>query len=340
MEIEKQITLDLLDQQAPALSSISDMPKIETKPDAVQEVKPETTPETPPEAKEPEAEKAEESAPPEQPEDSSATTEEPKKSKGVQKRIDELVRLREDEKRRAEAAEARLDRALAALEKGTVSIPKPPEVSESEPVRPQRDPNDPEGSDAAMEKYIVERASWIAKQEVQRTLTEQAQKDKQARFSTELETVQKNYADRAAKAKEKYPDYSQVAESKDVEISQPMAFAIAQSEHGPDIAYYLGDDARKGGNEAKRISSMTIRDPEGNLVPNVARQLLELGKIEAKLTITPAPQPKPISAAPAPGKPIKATSEVTVPDEELSMDEYATKWKAREALKNRPGVRH
>ena len=98
MEIVKQ---DILDLHTPALSATSDMPVIETNPDASpkEEAKPEPT--APVEAA-PAAEKSEESATPEQPDDPSAEPE-PKKAKGVQKRIDELTRQREDERRRAEA---------------------------------------------------------------------------------------------------------------------------------------------------------------------------------------------------------------------------------------------
>jgi len=81
MEVVKQ---DVLDLNIPALSSTSDMPVVETKPDASpikEEAKPEPT--APVEAA-PAAEKPEESATPEQPDDPSAEPE-PKKAKGFRK---------------------------------------------------------------------------------------------------------------------------------------------------------------------------------------------------------------------------------------------------------------
>src|SRR5580765_254323 len=141
MEVMKQ---DILDLNTPALSSTNDMPVVETKPDASpkEEVKP---PESAPEDKAaPAAEKPVESAPTEQPDDPAAEPE-PKKAKGVQKRIDELTRQREDERRRAEAAEARLDRALSALEKPLKETTK---VDDEEPQKPVFDANNPEASNA------------------------------------------------------------------------------------------------------------------------------------------------------------------------------------------------
>ncbi len=44
MEIQKDIVLDLLDQQSPALSSTGDVPVVETKPDS-QAAEPENKPE-------------------------------------------------------------------------------------------------------------------------------------------------------------------------------------------------------------------------------------------------------------------------------------------------------
>ena len=111
MEIEQPIVVDLLETPggAPALSSTSDMPVVEAKPDVVVEV--------PAAAPEEEAEQLEESA--------TSTTEETKvseqsgepakkESRGVQKALDRLTAEREEQKRRAEAAEER-ERALFGL---------------------------------------------------------------------------------------------------------------------------------------------------------------------------------------------------------------------------------
>lgn len=132
MEIVKGITLDLLPTNEPALSATSDVPIIETQPDAspVKDV-PAADKETPKAADTAPAEPAKLS------EDSSATPEEAKKpAKGVQKRIDELTRQREDERRAREAAEARELRILAALERAT-GVAEKPAKTETEPSSPR-----------------------------------------------------------------------------------------------------------------------------------------------------------------------------------------------------------
>ena len=328
--VEKQPVLDLLDIKTPALSATSDMPVIETKPDSVapkteeKKVAEATLEPTAPEDKAaPAAEvKPEEPAPSETPDDTAAEPE-PKKAKGVQKRIDELTRQREDERRRAEAAEARLDRALSALEKG-VTKELQPTGELKEPQKPVLDPSNPEAYNTAFEQYITERANYVAEVKVREKLAEEDKKRKDQELADQQKQVQQSYLQRVQKATEKYPDYHEVAESPEVQVSIPMASAIAHSEEGPEIAYYLG----KNPAEAERISK---------LVPQL--QLVELGKIVAKIT-TPAPSPKPVSAAPSPGKPIKAGSEATISPEEESMEQYAARRKKELAQQYRPGVRH
>src|SRR3990172_4809578 len=119
VSITKGITLDLLETPGtPALSSTSDLPVVETKPDAQNEGAPPELPAAGEEAKPAET--------PEQPGESAtpATEEHPgepakKESRGVQKALDRLTAEREEQRRRAEAAEQRLDRALTALERST-----------------------------------------------------------------------------------------------------------------------------------------------------------------------------------------------------------------------------
>ena len=268
VKIEKQATLDLLDIKSPGLSSTSDMPVIETKPDV-----------TVPKDAEEVAEPLEESTTPEQP--APAADDKPKKAQGVQKRIDELTRQREDERRRAEAAEARELRILSALEKttGTQKETKP-ETEEKEPVRPKKtDFPDPDQYDIAVDDYVTQRAAWIAKREVRSHIEAQERKAAETTAQAQQRAVQEKFKQRVEETSKKYSDYHEVAESPDVQVSFPMAYAILQSEQGPEIQYYLG----KNPEEAKRIASMTTTDQSGNSVPDVARQLVELGIITARL---------------------------------------------------------
>lgn len=334
--IEKPITLDLLPTKTPALSATSDMPVIETKPDAsnASPDKPESKPA--PEVAKPEA-KADEPAAPvkakeveaepaddlEQPESPSAS-DKPKKAMGVQKRLDELTRQAREAERREQAALEREARLLALVE--SKEKPKAAEPDATEPVEPKREDFSDEATyTRALVKHAGEHATWSVKSELKAEQEANRKKQEQASIASETQKVQQAYVARVDKFKETHPDYSEVAESPDVSVSMPMAHAIAHSEHGPALAYHLGQNP----DEAKRISQL----------PPVA-QLMELGKLEVKLTTSPA---KPVSAAPKPITPNKPASESvssSFDPETSSMDEYAKDFQKREAAKRRPGVRH
>lgn len=306
--IEKPITLDLLDTNAPGLSATSDMPVIETKPDsaATDEVK--TT---------------EDSATTEQPEKPSASDEPPKVAKGVQKRLDELVRQREDERRAREAAEARESQLLALLKER--QAPQQPAIQEEkEPARPDRNAfTDPDAYDRALDVYVNERAAFIARREVRQQIEQDRKSQREAALAEHQNRIKENFRQRVDKAKEKYPDYSVVAENPNIAVSVPMAHAIAMSDSGPDIAYHLG----KNPQEAARISQLPI-----------PAQLMELGIIAAKL-VQPAAPPR-VSNAPAPIKPtVSGTTEAPVSGEEESMDAYAARRRKELAADKDRGVR-
>ena len=325
LELVKPIVLDLIDTKSPAESATSDMPVIETQPDSI----------AAPEA-EVEGKTTEEPAPAEQTVESTASDEPKKPAKGVQKRLDELVKQREDERRAREAAEARLDMLIRAQ----ANRPEPQAVKsdeEPEPVRPSRDAFAlPDEYDKALDTYAESKATWIARREVKATIAEERTKQAEENARIQQVNVQQAYLSRVEKAMQKYPDYKEVAESASVTVSMPIAHTILNSEIGPDLAHYLGTNP----DEAKRISAMTVTDPYSRQeVPDVARQLVELGLVMAKLQ-TP-PQAKPLlSTAPKPIKPLESSGEVTKTAEEESMDEYAARRRKELQAQARPGVRH
>ena len=355
MNIEKPVTLDLLDIKSPALSATSDIPVVETRPDATPNSKPAdklVAPQEDKKAAAPEKGKTEdgktvESAPAEvdTTAESAASDAEagPKKpAKGVQKRLDELTRQREDERRGREASEARLDRALAALERLTgrpaTEAKEELETVDPEPTRPERQQYpDTEAFTSALMDYADKKASWTARREVKATLAENERRLGEARLVEEQQRTSNTYRERVEKAAEKYPDFREVAESPDVAITIPMAQAIMHSEHGPDIQYYLGSNVE----EAKRIAGLSV-----------PLQLVELGMIVAKVTQTPKKEAvaeikaaaaaedapplattKPdlnVSKAPLPPKILKGGGpQGEKPLESLSMEEYAARRKAQ-----------
>jgi hypothetical protein len=95
------------------------------------------------------------------------------------------------------------------------------------------------------------------------------------------------YHDLEEKARDKYSDFEQVAYNPNLRITSVMAETIQNSDVGPDIAYYLGGNAK----EAERISQLSP-----------ILQAKEIGRIEAKLASDPPA--KRTTSAPPPITPV------------------------------------
>ena len=324
MEIVQEKVIDILDQQGPALSSTTDMPVVETKPDSVPEPKAAQPKEEAKAETEAVAEQLDESATSTTEEDSGQPAGE-EKPRGVGKRLAELTKARKEAEEREAAANERLNQALAALERVTGKPVDAQQAEEQagdpEPVRPTRTEfPDQEAYDIALDAYVDQKAAWVAKREV-KAATEEARKEAEMRVIEEQQrVVREAYDARIAKVTERYPDFKEVANTPDVQVSMPVAHAIIHHEMGPEIQYYLG----KNPEEAARI--MTLSPP---------LQLMEVGFIVHQLksqSAAPAAQPAqkpPVSAAPKPIKPIAASAESVGKDpESMSMEEYAAKRKA------------
>jgi len=336
LPIKKDLVLDLLDSKSPALSSTSDMPVVETKPDASPPKEEATKDEAVPPAEEAgEAEQSGESATPAT-EGTPGQPAEQKPARGVGKKIQELTKRAEEAERKAREAEENLTRTLKAIEDGRMHEPKSddkPEVeTDPEPARPNKaDFSDPEAWDAAVIQYADEKAAWTARREV-KAAREADEKQRFERAQAEAQkATQEAFQARVDKTVEKYPDFHEVAESPDVKITMAMAHAIVNHEQGPELQYHLG----KHPEEAKRISALPI-----------AAQLVELGVIAAGFRNQAAPvaeaaaPAKPITSAPAPIKPVtQGTGTVAKDPSEMSMDEYAAFRKPQLQGERRPGRR-
>lgn len=323
--VEQQPTLDLLPDTRPAQSSVSDAPVVETQPDAVQKpVTPEAAP--PDEAETPDASATSESEEGDAPE----TPQGKPKPKGVQKRIDELTRQREESNRRVDQLLQTVE-ALIAVQTGKPKAPvgeTPADELDDEPAPARPDPaNYTSAEQYAMDvdKYIGDHSAWVARREVRKSLEAQRMTEEQRRREAARQHVETTYRSRVEKALEKYPDYHQVAEADDLPISRPMADAIRAAESGPDVAYWLGQHP----DECAKISKL-----------HPVAQIMELGRIAHTLSAA-APAPKPVSRTPAPITPSRPTNETPPlnPAEE-SMESYAARRKAEWAKENsRPGRR-
>lgn len=212
---------------------------------------------------------------------------------------------------RAEAAQKRLDEALAAV---AALTPKPPPAPIAEP-RPQREAFvSPEAYDEAIDAWGARNAE-IAADQARRTVeaetrtkaevaAKEAAERTQQEFVSRTETAWKERRDKAAA---EIADFAEFAESDKVVISEPMGFAIKTADNGPHIAYHLG----KNPAEAARIAGLPL-----------GMQIFEMGKLAATLAI---PARADVSRASAPIAPIRGTGDNPAADREESMAEVAAR---------------
>ena len=196
-----------------------------------------------------------------------AESEEDKPRKPTAKdRIDELTRLRREAERDAEYWKAK------ALQPAQEPKPAPqPAATKPDPEKYEAGEFDP--------KYIEDLTDWKAEQVVDRKLGQLEQRNRQ-------QDSERSWQSRVEKASETMPDFEEKVlvggQRGDWVCTSEMADALRASDKGPEIAYHLASDPA----EASRIARLSP-----------ALQLMELGKLEAKLT---QPKPKTVTNAPEP----------------------------------------
>jgi hypothetical protein len=231
----------------------------------------------------------------------------------VNKRFSEVTKQRDEAQRREREARDQLTAALEALKRaGGGEKPATPTVAPSEPaddIGPEPVPpvfEDPDQYQRDMAQYAQKLAARTAKLEFRAAEAKRQTEEKEAANRQAQQAHAQAWQARRAAALQEMPDYAEVAENPNVPVSQPMAIAITSSEHGPKIAYHLGQHPEV----AERIAKMSP-----------ALQLMELGKLEAQITA-----PKPVRTSKAP-EPIRhqtgSGSPQTKSVEDMSMDEYA-----------------
>lgn len=100
------------------------------------------------------------------------------------------------------------------------------------------------------------------------------------------ERLREQYDERTEKARERYADFTAVVENPLLPVNEAMAEFIMDSEHGPDVAYYLGKNPAK----AEQIAQLSP-----------IRAARELSRIEAEIAARPKASP---SKAPEPITPV------------------------------------
>lgn len=324
--------MDLLNKPVPELSATSDMPAdnvVEGPPLSAQSGGPLERPATPPEQIAEEAKLADDESaavdkkaensdsvadPAEQPEPKPAS----KPKKGFQERIGEVTEQRRQAEERAAAAET----ARVAAEKRADAIEASnkeiiarldriaPKVDED--PRPQRASfDDPNKYDDALAGWAQRQGEVAGRSKAETEFKTQTEAEK-TRVAEDARTAENQrlmheWSNRQAKFKETVTDYDEVALNPEVPISPTMAATLVTSDLGPEVSYYLGENIA----EAKRIYALSP-----------GRQLVELGKIEAKLSAPPR-----TTSAPAPIEPLNTGNNAATrksPNEE-SMQEYAAR---------------
>jgi hypothetical protein len=197
-----------------------------------------------------------------------------KPSRGVQKRIDELVRDREHERRRA-------DQAFELLARSGIN-PNAPVAPQAERLPTTTDEPRPDQFQT-YEAYLDARTDWRWKQN-----QEQARKaDTEAAERRKVEEAGRRIAKAEQAAASKYEDYEDVVatvKADDFPGTRAMFEYIAESDSGGDLLYWLGSHR----DEAERISRLSP-----------VLQARELTRVEASLG-TPPPAPRNRPSAPPP----------------------------------------
>lgn len=177
-------------------------------------------------------------------------------------------------------------------------------------AKPQ--PKEPQPQDFAdLETYLEAKAEHIANQRL-------SQNQQAATQEAIVQEKAQNFNQRAAEFRQSAPDFDQAIAAVPAVLMKPdMVEVILDIDEGPQVAYHLATNLH----ECARIASLSGR-----------QQALEIGKLAARLAAKP--EPKRISAAPEPVKPIKATGSTQKRPEDMTMDEYA-KWRNAQLQKQR-----
>ena len=207
----------------------------------------------------------------EKPEEVTPEQEAKRAGRRFERKLDKAYRQRAEAQAKAELLERQLAEARQAA-----TPPKAP----GEPTLEQFD-YDPE-------KYAAAKADFAKKNAAQEITAKQRQEAMQA----ETQRLQSEWETKVEAGMDKYDDWETVVG----ELQPNTPFSVAIMESDPDVAHYLGKNAK----EAERIAKLPVR-----------AQIREIAKLEAKLLAEPA-KPKAPSKAPAPITPLTGTTPATV----------------------------
>jgi hypothetical protein len=166
-------------------------------------------------------------------------------------------------------------------------------------VTPQAQaPQDDIGEEPTPDQFsdMYEYAKALAEYTADKKLAERDQQELNRKAAAEQEVKFKAWADRVNAAKSSLPDFDDMVQSSEVRVSDPVRDAIIESEHGPQILYYLAENTEF----AQKLAGMSL-----------VSAVREIGKIEARYerdAKANVPDVKPVvgkSKAPAPISPLR-----------------------------------
>lgn len=209
-------------------------------------------------------------------------TEDRKRNPKLEIRFEKITKQREEA--RAEAQKEREAReSLEAKVKELESRNQPQKVEAAEEPRPEQFTD------------MYEYAKALTDYKVDQRLSEEKQKEAQAKVEAQRQQVINTWAKRVESAKAEMPDFEAMVGSADVVVSNEVRDAIFESEVGPQVLYHLAENPEI----AEKLQGMTVTSA-----------LRTIGKLEAQFEKA-EPQTKPVvgkSKAPAPINPIRSAA--------------------------------
>lgn len=222
-------------------------------------------------------------------------SEKEKKRNSVQERISEITRQR----REAEAKAAELEARLKQYESANPQ-------TEDEPTLADFDYNEAEYV-KALRAYNQKQSTLAARQARAEEFKEEVERLKQQTQKATVETFQARSQDFAAE----HADYYQTIQSPGFQQSQATIQAVLNSDNGPALAYHLAKNP-------------DLNDNINRMSP--VQALMELGRIEAKLTQPVAPK---TTSSPPPVKPVGKSATVDKDPDKMTPDEYR-RWRLKQ----------
>jgi hypothetical protein len=157
------------------------------------------------------------------------------------------------------------------------------------------------------EDYVEALADWKSEQKVSKALEEREQETAKKVQDAQIKETFDSYNKRVSEFRGEHDDFDEVVGRDDISIPQSVQLAIVEMDNGPEVAYYLGQHPE----EAEKLLNMSP-----------LKSVMAIARISDSLT-KESPEPRPVSRAAAPVKPVGSSStRSSVSLEDLPQREY------------------